>query len=186
MNKKIAISMGLKIDKYNQLDYYLDTRWLNLSKNVGVDFVPISEFNFPDKDIKFIILTGGNTIGEMPRRDSFERKIIEYVVNSKNEIGLLGVCRGCQLINQFFGGMDSKVKNHVNKKHKLVNRNIEVTSYHNYTPDKLGENIFATDYSDDGHIEELEHTFYRVKGIMWHPERENFNNITRHFAKLIL
>ncbi len=51
MNKKIAISLGLKIDKNNQLDYCIDTRWLNIANYLGIEFIPISEFNFPDEDI---------------------------------------------------------------------------------------------------------------------------------------
>ena len=178
--------MGLKTDKNNQLDYCLDTRWLNLSKFLNIDFIPISEFNLPDKDIKFILLTGGNTIGDMPRRDAYEKKIIEYVVNSNNEIGLLGICRGCQLINHFFGGTNSIVHNHVNKKHRLINRAIEVTCYHNFSPNKLGKNLVAIDFSEDGNIEEIQHNFYRIKGIMWHPERENFEKISKHISQLIL
>ena len=178
--------MGLKTDKNNQLDYCIDTRWLNIGKELSIDFVPISEFTFPDKEIKFILLTGGNTIGDMPRRDKYEKKIIEYVVQSKNEIGMLGVCRGCQLINEFFGGTNTKVDNHVNKKHKLINRGIEVTCYHNFSPDKLGKNIIVKDLSDDGCIEEIKHDNYRINGIMWHPEREDFKKISNHFKELIM
>ena len=184
MNKKIAISLGLKIDKNNQLDYCIDTRWLNIANYLGVEFIPISEFNFPDKDVKFILLTGGNTIGEMIRRDKYERKIIEHVVNSNNKIGLLGICRGCQLINEFFGGTNFKVENHVNKKHQLKNRGIKVTCYHNFSPKKLGKNLFASDFSEDGYVEEIQHKFHNIKGIMWHPERENIGKISKHINQL--
>lgn len=186
MNKKIAISLGLKTDKNNQLDYCIDTRWFDLANYLGIEFIPISEFNFPNEDIKFILLTGGNTIGEMIRRDKFERKIIEYVVNSKNKIQLLGICRGCQLINEFFGGTNSKIDNHVNKKHQLKNRGIEVTCYHNFSPKKLGKNLFASDFSEDGNIEEIQHRFHKIKGIMWHPERENLKKISNHISELFI
>ena len=177
--------MGLKTDKNYQIDYCIDTRWIPLSEELGIEFIPISEFNFPEKDIKFIVLTGGNTIGTEPRRDKFEKKIIEYVVNSENKIGLLGICRGCQLINEYFGGTNSKVANHVNKKHRLKNRDIEVTCYHNFSPNNLGKNLVATDFSEDGNIEEIQHLFYRIKGIMWHPEREKIERIQKHINALI-
>ena len=186
MHKKIAISLGLKIDRNNQLDYCIDTRWLNIANYLGVEFIPISEFNFPDKDVNFILLTGGNTIGEMMRRDEYERKIIKYVVDSNNKIGLLGICRGCQLINEFFGGTNFKVENHVNKKHQLKNRGIEVTCYHNFSPKKLGQNLFASDFSEDGYIEEIQHKIHNIKGIMWHPERENIEKISKHINQLLL
>ena len=185
MNKKVAISMGLKIDQHNQLDYFIDTRWFDLAGYLNLDLAPISEFNWPDENIKYILLTGGNTIGDMPRRDNFERKIIDYVVKSNNKIKLLGICRGCQLINQYFGGSNKKIKNHVNKLHRLKKRGIEVTCYHNYSPSILGKNLVAADYAEDGNIEEIKNVFHKINGIMWHPERENLKKIANHFSELL-
>ncbi len=140
-----------------------------------------------------VILTGGdditldaenNTILDLEKhtkdRDIQEYRIIDTCI--KNNIPVLGVCRGMQLINYKFGGHLNAVESqkHVAKKHKLIILNndvlkqrLDVNSYHNYGIhlDSLGKDLEVLATSDDGSIEAIAHKKHSIIGIMWHPER---------------
>jgi len=132
-----------------------------------------------------IILSGGDNIGEFPERDKTEIRIIDY--STKNNIPILGVCRGMQLINEFFNGKNIKSDNlnHVGKYHnvKVKNSNfkdmlgeeLEVNSFHNNLIKKedVGQEleIFA-ESEEDSTIEGYFHKRYPIIGVMWHPERD--------------
>ena len=49
-----------------------------------------------------IILSGGDNIGDDHERDNTEKEILNFVIS--NNIPTLGVCRGMQVINNFFKG----------------------------------------------------------------------------------
>lgn len=116
-------------------------------------------------------------------RDEIELKLIKHFHKAKKPI--LGICRGCQLINIFFGGtlhQDlSKVLGntdvHFNPKgekeldkyyhgvklvkgsniSRLIKTQIfEVNSFHHQAIDKLGEGLIVSARSSDGIIEAIE------------------------------
>ena len=97
----------------------------------------------------------------------------------KNDIPILGLCRGAQAINLFFGGNILKIRNHVRKMHKIEGKIIEnkknhyVNSYHDYGIkfNSLGKNLETLAYTKDGIIECFQHKKNKILGIMWHPER---------------
>jgi len=78
-----------------------------------------------------ILLTGGNDLvaygGDAPERDETERFLLQYAV--ENHISLLGVCRGMQIILDFFGTPLQQVRGHVRVEHPLSNRDC-VNSFH--------------------------------------------------------
>ena len=106
-----------------------------------------------------IVLSGGDDIGKNDDRDKTENFLLKYAID-KN-IPVIGICRGMQLINNYFGGKQIIDKNnqHIGKDHeiKIINHNIskifnskiiEVNSFHKnmINADNLGDNlnIFAT------------------------------------------
>jgi N5-(cytidine 5'-diphosphoramidyl)-L-glutamine hydrolase len=140
---------------------------------------------FNELDIDGIILSGGDDIGQTPERDKTETSLINYGI--KYNLPIIGVCRGMQILNQYFNGSLKKSisKTHVGKEHSLIIREkfflntfpseIIVNSFHDniITSQNLGKNLtsFAETKSDKT-IEGFFHNTFPILGVMWHPERE--------------
>lgn len=130
-----------------------------------------------------ILISGGNDIGEQPKRDTLESRLLDYA--KEKQIPVLGICRGTQFINQYCGGTQVPVVGHVSKYHTLqgdwaVNHGYsEVNSYHNFAinKDTIAESLNILAYTKDGVVEALEHETLPWLGIMWHPERESKLNL---------
>ncbi|MBR6737121.1 MAG: gamma-glutamyl-gamma-aminobutyrate hydrolase family protein [Clostridia bacterium] len=95
---------------------------------------------------------------------------------------ILGVCKGMQLINVFFGGTLKFVNEHANCEHDVTDLNgnsFKVNSHHEQAVDSLSPTLKATLYSNDGVIEGFKHKTLNVKGVQFHPERMGENFIKR-------
>ncbi len=121
-------------------------------------------------------------------RDEFEFKLLELVLKSGKPI--LGICRGCQLFNVFFGGtlyehIDGHYKKAPYKKptHKIIikentllfklvgKKEIKVNSFHHQAIKKLGNGLIASSQGEDGIIESIEKPDYPfLLGVQFHPE----------------
>lgn len=123
--------------------------------------------------------------------DDFETNVLARAVKAK--IPVLGICRGHQLINVFFGGnLIQHVKNL--KKHVWVDKNtdsvhdtmateesfmyeiykstvIPVNSAHHQAIDRLGNGLRTELVSDDGIVEAIRHETLPIFGVQFHPER---------------
>ena len=172
----------------------LDQRWTCLIESLGCQPVPLSNTVARADDylvnlgVQGIILTGGNDLSHLrtprdpaPERDRFEKDILRTCIARK--IPVLGVCRGMQIINHYFGGQLQRAPGHVATRHRVRLRaagvtspdvSAEVNSFHDYAiPDSgLGETLKATAWADDGSVEAFSDESSLVLGIMWHPERE--------------
>ncbi len=130
-------------------------------------------------------------------RDEFELKVMEY--SQKNSLPVLGICRGLQIANVYFGGtlipdIPSFGKfNHVkfepgkDRYHSIrVDHNSalkkivavelgEVNSAHHQSADKIGEGLVVSSLSEDGVVESIERKAPEGKPflllVQWHPER---------------
>ena len=157
------------------------------------------------------VLQGGvdiapETYGEEPigkwkgdaYRDTFELKILDYAV--KNSKPIMGICRGFQLMNVYFGGtlhqdtltQKEGVNNHRsavlydNIKHPVVfteggfldqlyvnEKDPYVNTVHHQAVKDLGENLEVYAFSDDGLIEAfgyVKEPTGKIFGVQWHPE----------------
>lgn len=128
-----------------------------------------------------IILTGGGDITEQPNRNLVENELIKLSI--KKDIPLIGICRGMQQINSYFGGSLSQIDNHVRVTHKLKfttphkdEKEKKVNSYHNYGIKKndIANDLIIHAFSEGGDIvESFYHKKHKIRGIQWHPERDN-------------
>jgi putative glutamine amidotransferase len=196
--KKIAITQ--RIDNYTS--YYepremLDLNWARLFEKVGI--LPIVlpyEYDFTKyfDNIKIdgILLSGGNDLSSQIecalsiKRDKFEKELIKYAIDKS--IPLLGVCRGMQVIAEYFDSSLKKVDSQVNIRHTLIpnksskyyqylNKLSTVNSFHNFAVDEISDEILIGATDPSGIIKSIEHKKYKIFAHMWHPEREKDFNI---------
>ena len=112
-------------------------------------------------------------------RDKAEFSALKYF--TENSLPVMGVCRGLQVLNVFFGGTLKTVNNHFGTDgkdayHKVFSLSPEifdiplVNSYHRQAVDKLGKGGKPLLVSEDKIVEAVafkENSF----GVQFHPER---------------
>lgn len=192
MIKKIGITSRIvEAPGYTEERDALSHDWPTFleSLNLVPIFIPNSLSNIDsfltNFDLDGFILSGGDDIGDNLKRDKTEKHIIEFAI--KNKLPIFGVCRGMQVINDFFNGKMLKSNNtkHVNNIHTvnllespfsktIPHDQINVNSFHQnlIKSEILGNNLipFAIDKSDNT-IEGFFHKLLPIIGVMWHPER---------------
>jgi putative glutamine amidotransferase len=209
MTKKLKIGITLRItnaEHYDEKRDSLSHDWYKMFQKINAIpiLIPNDYFQsnddvknfFEDLSIQGLIFSGGDNIGDNEIRDNAEQLILTYAINTN--IPIFGVCRGMQLINDFFGGSLSKASNndHVKKSHlidildndleKIIpNNSIEVNSFHHNLihKDNLGKNLIPTaTCKNDKTIEAFKHKSLAITSVMWHPEREQ-NDFNQLFLK---
>ncbi|NLX11792.1 MAG: type 1 glutamine amidotransferase [Chloroflexi bacterium] len=156
--------------------------------------------------IEALILTGGGDVDPAhyhqplngsdnisPARDATELRLLARAV--ERGCPVLGICRGMQVINVFFGGglvqdiptQIGRAVNHDNAEHAvrivdpdlarlLAAGRLTVNSFHHQgvTAATLAPplDVFAL-CDDDGMIEGIRHPAHPILGVQWHPERSS-------------
>lgn len=121
-----------------------------------------------------IFFSGGNSLakygGDAPERDKTEKLLLEYA--AQNDIPLLGICRGCQFIADYFGAKLEKIEGHIRTHHKVSGEiSRKVNSFHEYAITNVKKPLAILAQADDNSIEAVKHETLKITGIMWHPER---------------
>ena len=129
-----------------------------------------------------------------PARDRREWELLETFTAAGKPV--LGICRGMQSVNVFFGGtLAQDVPGHgkirgEDRIHKIRSApgiftrlwgkygkddpaRFTVNSAHHQAVDRMGSGLAAQQWAEDGVIEALRHTRLPVWGVQWHPERLN-------------
>ena len=206
--------IGLSMRTFSA-DAYVENRdglaqdWASFLEKLGYIpiFIPnallkVDEF-LSNLSLDMIILTGG---GECPvqletatkdiqnNRNFTEKALMEYSVTNKTP--LLGVCRGFQFINTYFGGTLTRgltgteqiSGNHVATEHKVFfveqdwsdlirASQIQVNSFHDdgILVSQLASCLDITAVSDkeSSLVEGFRHKVLPISGIQWHPERSD-------------
>jgi putative glutamine amidotransferase len=140
-----------------------------------------------------------------PDRDGSEWELVNLAF--KLRIPLLGVCRGMQLLNVVLGGtlhqhLPDRTATHDHlpepgrfgrvpvtvaagsRLAAVVGEHVEVHCHHHQAIDRLGDELVAVGWADDGTIEALElpGEIFAV-GVQWHPEEDGIDR--RLFEALI-
>ena len=208
--KRLGITQRVEIiSSYNERRDCLDQRWSTLSSKLGYIPIPLPN-NFNDNIVEIveslnldgIIFSGGNSISNLeknlkdaaPERDNFEISLLKESL--KFNIPILGICRGMQIINIFFGGKLSPVINHVAVNHELqlekgYSKYIskKVNSYHSWGIkfSEMASDFIPIAKDNQNNVEAFIHKNLKISGIMWHPERENpFNEKDIKLIKKLL
>ena len=162
----------------------------------GIDMDPIEKVAYANAPTEFNLA-----------RDQFEIAILAKALDKKKPI--LGICRGLQLINVYWGGSlhldngDAKNKIHRRESEDKIHRiQVEkdslfysivqqefgnVNSAHHQSIDVLGLGLKAVAHSEDGVIEVIESANpdeQFLLAVQWHPER--MADLESPFSKNIL
>ena len=188
--KIVGVSLRVVLDEHNESRDAISHDWIRLlsSYNVQPLLICNTGIDLPELlgeiKVSAFLLSNGNNIGESAERDETERKIIEYAIEHK--VPLLGVCRGMQMINVYFGGnvCDLKDNAHVATNHQIeiIEHRIylgatgaSVNSFHKQavTMSTISPSLKPFALADDEIVEGLYHPSLPIIGIQWHPERDN-------------
>ena len=206
MSKKVTIGIT-DCEKYSNYE-----RWILAEPDVevirlGYQFSNLNEIEKCDG----ILITGGDDVHPrfygsneihypnapdefVEERDEFEIKI--FAKAQGNELPVLGVCRGLQLINCTLGGTLKQDLGELNKIHRRISKEDkihqvkvsdntqlkeiakvdkgEVNSSHHQSIDELAKELKINSIALDGTIEGIERSEKErpfLLAVQWHPER---------------
>ncbi len=193
--KRLGISQRVEVIRsYGERRDCLDQRWSALALSLGCAPIPLMNIAIEHVSdvldtfaLDALVLSGGNSLCVLDEnasdaaqeRDAFESALLNEAI--ARDIPVLGVCRGMQMINHYFGGQLSACSGHVATRHalKVVPEyqaliSTPVNSYHGYgiPPHQLAAELTMLAEDDAAFVEAFVHPHKRVMGIMWHPERE--------------
>jgi putative glutamine amidotransferase len=172
-----------KIDGRNEWRDALDVRLSTLFWELG--FLPLPISSGVDEKVAYVhslspdgfVLSGGGDLDPDSPRDQLENKLLDYAI--EQDIPVLGICRGMQVLNAFQGGTLQTTKGHTAVNHQIFGAGVnigrsQVNSFHDFGIHRsdLGRDLEVLAEADDGVIESVKHREYNWLGIMWHPERD--------------
>lgn len=185
---------GVEVIKltYNDPDFSAITDCDGILLSGGQDVHP----RFYDK-LEFMHFYKGTEPDIDEQRDAFEWKVLAY--SQEKKLPVLGICRGLQLANAFFGGTllldipcsgknnHSKFREGEDRYHPIqvsagsILQKISgkstgiVNSAHHQSANEVAESLIVNAVSDDGVIEGLERKNFNdhpyLLLVQWHPER---------------
>ena len=116
-----------------------------------------------------------------PEFDRMEMELVHKFAAAGKPI--LGICRGCEVINVALGGtLEQHIPGKHTKNRKLtigtddwlygyIANNTEVYHIHHQCVEELGKGLTATEWdAEDKRIEGFCHEYLPIYGIQWHPE----------------
>lgn len=224
----MKLKIGLTNRSYKSDDYNysrVNKNYVNtlLSLNTCPIIIPNADYNTLKEimnDLDGLIICGGDDVNPCFYNEDITFSKPFEIEDDKNDLNLikiclelnkpiLGICRGMQIINVYFGGSlyqdilkDNLTKvNHnqdknpgyeyfANFKENTIMNEIygnrhKINSFHHQAIKNIGKDLVVSGISDDGVIEAIE-LDKKILAVQWHPEQ--LTNDTKHlnlFKKFI-
>ena len=123
--------------------------------------LPVS---YPEIDL--LIVTGGD---DHVVRNQIEHELVDSMLSQN--LPIIGVCHGCQLLTTTLGGTIVSVDGHMDSYHEVDynGQHHLVNSYHTLRIQQSPPNATVLARDPNGHAEAW--ISGRTAGVMWHPER---------------
>ncbi|WP_338447683.1 aminodeoxychorismate/anthranilate synthase component II [Niallia oryzisoli] len=170
--------MILVIDNYDSFTYNLVQYISEIGEELVIhrnDQVTLDDVQTLKPD--FILISPG------PGNPDTAGVCLDIVKKFYQDIPILGVCLGHQIIAQAFGGMIKKAIRPMHGKISLMDHDqhsifsglpspLQITRYHSLVVDEstFPHCLEISARSDDGEIMGLRHKQFRVEGVQFHPE----------------
>ena len=196
----VAISQRNDENKYGDKFDNLENSYIQYLQSFGIEAIPVPNLikdvskYLQKMPIGGIILSGGNDIDPVSfglekeeglslalERDRVEKGMLEHAL--ENSLPVLGICRGMQFLNVYFGGKLSRVEHPPRVIHEIsiqvyqetFGEKVEVNSYHGWgiKEDDISSKLKVLAVSEDGVVEGIYHPSLPIAGIQWHPERDS-------------
>ena len=190
---------------------FINETYLSFLKEFNLTPILITSINDVEilgKYCSLFLLTGGDDINPLlyneenissynvdQEMDLLDFKIINYCENNKKP--LLGICRGLQSINVYFGGSLNQNINKIhyhNEVYLIINKSrffpylnhkkMKINSYHHQGIKCLGKNLLQVGKSHKI-IELIEHKYLPIIGMQFHLELLNNNLSKKMFQSFI-
>lgn len=187
---RIGITPRFEQSKFGNAWYSFEVELLSFLKRyyLGAELELLSpESQYISKNLDLVVLGGGDTPGENLIRDRWESNLINFAISREKR--LIGICRGAQLISNYFGGTLRRIEGHVNVKRSLrgVTQSMG-TCFHSFAISDLAPNleVLAEDRNDNSPEIYWEKNL-GILGIMSHPERYknsdlDYSILTKHIG----
>ncbi len=147
---------------------------------VGLEAVVSADMEEAARCAALLLPGGGDIADRLPPEE--ERVIAAFTAAEKP---ILGICRGLQALNVFFGGtLYAYIPDHqspegdivhatraVGELAGLVGTEPLVNSNHHQAVHRLGAGLSVRQWAGDGVIEGICHTALPILAVQWHPER---------------
>lgn len=161
---KIGLTQRVLFHKNRAYDS-LDHSWYEFLQGHTLVSIP-NRFPIEQKDLDALIITGGD--------NHFVRNRVEHQLADdmmSRGLPVIGVCHGCQLLNEKLGGRNDYIDGHMDS-HHIVTYNDQqflVNSYHSIRIETMPPGATALAHDPDGNVE----AWIRdaTASVMWHPER---------------
>ena len=196
----MIVGITLRYEKINDREVFLlSKKFKDIFDNLNITLVPIFDTKNIDQIVSMcdaLILTGSpihvnpklynekesNNVDynfSYTKEDELDYILIKEFVKLNKPI--LGICRGIQVLNVYFGGtLNQKVLNHEGVDHEvtfmnnsflydLYGKNKMVNSTHTQAVGKVAPNFEVIAKSYDGIIEGIKKD--NIIGVQWHPEK---------------
>ena len=186
------VKLILVIDNYDSFTFNLVQYIQEIGEEVEVlrnDEVSLQDIR--EKKPDYILLSPG------PGNPDTAGICLDVVKAFYQEIPILGVCLGQQIIAQAFGGLVRKATQPMHGKTSFINHDqkqifkdipspFQVTRYHSLVVDEstFPDCLEISAKSDDGEIMAIRHKNYKMEAVQFHPEAiltENGLKMIRNF-----